>query len=128
MSTQRKRAKLPTDDGMTAHILDLLAGWDEVDARRMFGGVGLFAHGLMFAIISDDVMYLKDSFDVDGKSTELNFQKEYFEYVRQGKLVRLGYFKVPERALEDADYMGELASLSYRSAAAKPRPKNRRSQ
>ncbi len=49
------------DDGLTTHVLDLLAPWAEVNARRMFGGIGLFAHGLMFAIIIDDVLFMKDS-------------------------------------------------------------------
>lgn len=117
------------DDGLTMHILDLLAPWSLVDARRMFGGTGLFAQGRMFAIIIDDVLYLKDSLDASGQPVKEPFEKEYFEYERQDKVVRLGYFKAPEIALEDGPYLIELAKASYQSAtlkkksAAKSKPK-----
>jgi DNA transformation protein and related proteins len=107
------------DDGLTTHILDLLAPWSVVDARRMFGGIGLFAQGRMFAIIIDDVLYLKDSLDADGQPVKTDFEKEYFEYERQDKIVRLGYFQAPETALEDGRYLIDLAKASYQSATLK---------
>ncbi len=103
--------------GLTTHIADLLAPWAEIAPRRMFGGVGLFARGLMFAIIIDDILYLKDSVDEAGKPVTMPFKKEYFEYDRQGKTVQLGYFKAPERALEEGPYMIELAQASHQSAS-----------
>lgn len=113
------------DDGFTAHVLDLLAPWSEVVAKRMFGGIGLFAHGRMFAIIIDDVLYLKDSKDADGVPVKTDFEKEYFEYDRNGKTVNLGYFKAPEAALEESDYLIRLANESFRSASL-PKTKQRK--
>lgn len=113
------------DDGLTTHVLDLLAPWAEVNARRMFGGIGLFAHGLMFAIIIDDVLFMKDSKDENGNPAETDFEKEYFEYDRNGKTVNLGYFKAPDDAMENGDYLIRLANDSLRSAGSAKRSKTK---
>lgn len=41
------------------HVLELLAPLGEVRARAMFGGWGLSLDGLTFALVADDVLYLK---------------------------------------------------------------------
>ena len=41
------------------HVLDLLAALGPVTARRMFGGFGIYLDGVMFALIADDILYLK---------------------------------------------------------------------
>jgi DNA transformation protein len=114
----KSKAKQNDDQGLTTHVLDLLAAWCEVEPRRMFSGVGLFAFGRMFAIIFEETLYLKDTKDAEGKPTIASFEKEYFEYERQGKTVQLGYFKVPDRALDESSYLVELATESYRSACS----------
>lgn len=119
MQMQKRR----DDDGLTTHVLDMLAPWAEVNARRMFGGIGLFAHGLMFAIIIEDVLFMKDSKDDNGNPVKTDFEKEYFEYDRNGKTVNLGYFKVPDDAMEDSSYLIRLANDSLRSASLTKRSK-----
>jgi DNA transformation protein len=42
-----------------AFAVDLLSGLGRVEARRMFGGAGLYADGVMFGLIDDEVIYLK---------------------------------------------------------------------
>jgi DNA transformation protein len=118
MSIKKRQTKTErhADHRLTEHILDLLAPWCGVDARRMFGGIGLFAFGHMFAIIVDDILYLKEPKDPQGKSIPTPFEKQYFEYNRQGKIVQLGYFRAPERALEEGSYLVELATASYQTA------------
>jgi len=41
------------------YVVELLAGVGRVVARQMFGGYGLYCDGVMFALIADDVLYLK---------------------------------------------------------------------
>ena len=38
---------------------ELFASLGGVEARRMFGGWGVYHRGLMFALVSDDTLYLK---------------------------------------------------------------------
>jgi TfoX/Sxy family transcriptional regulator of competence genes len=46
-------------EGFKALVLDNLTELGDVIPRSMFGGVGLYCHGLFFGIIAADVMYLK---------------------------------------------------------------------
>ena len=41
------------------HVSELFAQFRPVSVRRLFGGAGLYADGVMFAILSRDVIYLK---------------------------------------------------------------------
>ena len=41
------------------HVLELMAPWAAVRARRMFGGYGLYRDTTMFALVADDTLYLK---------------------------------------------------------------------
>jgi DNA transformation protein len=42
-----------------AYVTDQLAPLGEVSVRRMFGGAGLYCRGVMFALITEDTLYLK---------------------------------------------------------------------
>ncbi len=42
-----------------AYVLEVMAPWAPVSARRMFGGYGLYREAQMFAIVMDDTLYLK---------------------------------------------------------------------
>lgn len=41
------------------YVLEQLAGLGPIRARKMFGGVGIYLHGLFFALIADEVLYFK---------------------------------------------------------------------
>ena len=41
------------------HIAELFASFRPVTIRRMFGGAGIFADGMMFALVSDGAIFLK---------------------------------------------------------------------
>ena len=38
---------------------ELFAPLGGVSLRRMFGGIGIFKEGIMFALVSDDILYMK---------------------------------------------------------------------
>jgi DNA transformation protein len=46
-------------DEFIDYVIDQLAAWGEVYARKMFGGAGLYRDETMFGLIADDVAYLK---------------------------------------------------------------------
>jgi len=50
---------MAVSDEFINYVIDQLAGWGEVTARRMFGGAGLYCDGKMFGLVADDVAYLK---------------------------------------------------------------------
>jgi DNA transformation protein len=82
--------------------------------RRMFGGHGVFRDGLMFAILSDDLLY----FRVDA-ITQPRFEAERsepFMYEGKGRSVRLPYWRVPDWLFDEADAFLEWAQQSFAAA------------
>jgi DNA transformation protein and related proteins len=67
----------------------------------MFGGHGLYCDGAFFAIVLDDVLYLKA--DDQSRPRFVAAGLEPFVYQRQGKRASLGYYRAPPEALESPD-------------------------
>lgn len=92
-------------------IADLFAAFGPVAVRRMFGGAGLYADGLMFALWAGDAFYLKADAalaeDLKGRGSVP------FSYMAKGVVRTMGgFWSVPEAALDDAD---DLAALARRA-------------
>jgi DNA transformation protein and related proteins len=89
---------------LVEHLMDVLRPLGGVAARRMFGGAGLFRDGAMFALISDEVLYLKAD-----AATIPAFEAERlgpFTYgTKNGNRVLTSYWRAPERLLDDDDEM-----------------------
>ena len=92
-------------------ILDLLEGFGQVSARRMFGGHGIFRDGLMFAIVVDDVLYLKA--DDDNRTEYTRRRLQPFFYEKQGRKQMMSYYQVPEEVFDDAAEMCAWAAQAY---------------
>jgi DNA transformation protein and related proteins len=104
-------------------IVELFAPFGRVTVRRMFGGAGLFAEGLMFGLVFDGAIFLK----VDDASIP-DFEREGsvpFVYTRAKSAGRVGrhslsYWRLPERFYDDPE---ELASWARREFAIAERRK-----
>lgn len=100
-----------TEQEFVTYIVELMQCVGPVQARRMFGGHGLFLDGLMFAIVMDSVLYLKAN-----EQTREAFQAqglEPFTYLRQGKPCALSYYQAPEEVLESVELMQAWANQAY---------------
>ena len=104
------------------HVLDLLAPLAHVEAKRMFGGVGFFYRGVMFALQARDELYFK----VDARSRG-DFEAQGsgpFTYARAGKERALGsYWRLPEEVMDDADEFLAWARQAVDAALAADREK-----
>jgi DNA transformation protein len=99
-----------------------------VTVRRMFGGSGIYAEGLCFAIEADGDVYIKadalsqPSFSVAGSAP--------FTFVMKGKPKSMSFWRLPEIAHDEADELRRRAGLGLeaarRAATARVRPKARR--
>jgi len=107
MNTHSKKA-------FANHLLDLLSELGSVKARAMFGGHGLFLDGLMFALLSNEQLYLK----VDAQSVEVFSKRNLtaFEYEARGKTMALSYCQAPPEAMESSDYALPWARLGVEAA------------
>ena len=103
-------------------IRELFAQFGPVTVRRMFGGAGLFAEGLMFGLVFDGAIYLK----VDGESIP-GFEREGsrpFTYTRgksagRGREASLPYWRLPERLYDDPEELAAWAAHAFAIAERK---------
>lgn len=106
------------------HIVDLLDCFGPCEARRMFGGYGIFHQGLMFGLIADGSLYLK----ADDETRELFSDEgcEAFSYYKKEKEYQLSYYLAPEEFFEDPDACLRWARLAFDAALRNPNKKSKR--
>ncbi|MFT5281055.1 MAG: DNA transformation protein [Flavobacteriaceae bacterium] len=94
------------------YVVDQLLSWsDEVIGRSMFGGFGLYVSGVMFALISDDALYIK----VGETNKELFKEIESYPFTyshKNGKKVSLSYWYIPDDIIEDHSALSAFATSS----------------
>ncbi|MEZ5844003.1 MAG: TfoX/Sxy family protein [Hyphomicrobiaceae bacterium] len=106
--------------GYLEAVGEALAGLGAVKMKRMFGGAGIWADGVMFALVVDDALYLKAD-----DATRARFETEGlgpFCYEKKGGQVAvMSYWRAPERLIDDADEMLEWArpALAVAQSAAR---------
>lgn len=107
---------MPLSPGFTDHALELLAGLGGVEARRMFGGAGIYRDGVMFALLDDDVIYVRvdDALQVEleaqGSVAWTNSMKP------DGSIRSMGYWSLPETAADDPDAAVAIARRALTAA------------
>jgi DNA transformation protein len=118
---------MPVSSGCLDFVRDLLTRHLPADAplrtKRMFGGVGIYAGELFFALVADDVLYLKVD---DGNRPDFEqLGIVPFTYTRKdGRSASMAYYPPPPDALEDIEQLrpwidGALAA-ARRAQAGKP--------
>lgn len=104
----------------TRFIFDQLHPLGSILAKRMFGSQGLYLEGVMFALISDDCLYVK----ADERTLPSYLAQGMWPltYERQGKTITLSFYSVPEELLEDREALLKLARQALAAAhRSKPR-------
>lgn len=113
---------MAASEGFIEFLRDQLRGVGPIAVRRMFGGAGVFADGLMFALVADDTLYFKAD-----EASRADFEAEgmpAFSYeTKDGRNTIMSYWRAPERLYDDADDMQAWArkalGAARRAAAAK---------
>lgn len=107
------------------YLHEAFALFGPIDARRMFGGYGIYHQGLMFALVADDTLYLK----ADAGNAH-HFEQQglgKFEYMKENKVMRLSYYQAPPEVLEEREQAALWARRSYEAAlrgqSAKRKPR-----
>ncbi|CAN5815676.1 TfoX/Sxy family protein [soil metagenome] len=115
---------MANDNGFIEHLRELLQPLDGVTIKRMFGGHGVFRHGLMFALVVDDAFYFKVD-DQNRPAFEERDLKPWTYQTKAGKVTTMPYYQAPEETLDDSEEMCKWAESAYGVAlrAQKPKPK-----
>lgn len=96
-------------------VLEQLAPVGPLTSRRMFGGVGLYAQGLFFALIDDDTLYLKGD-----EALRPDFEAAGSHPFRPFPEARpMAYWSAPAEALDEPDRLVDWAQRSIAVAAAR---------
>ena len=109
---------MPVSDGFVAFVLEQLDPLGPIMPKRMFGGVGLYAGDLFFALLSGNVLYLKadDSTRGDLEKAGARPFQPYPDRPRGSGTMQ--YYSVPAAILEDGDALIAWAKQSVSIARA----------
>lgn len=110
------------------HLRDLFAGLPRLSIRRLFGGVGLYSDGIVFALGAFDEIWIK----ADAQTIPLFEQagSRRFSYQGRKRTVQLPYWSLPGSALDDPDAALKWARLGIAASLRVPKsaPKKARSK
>jgi DNA transformation protein len=113
-------------------LREQLAPLGRVTMRRMFGKTGVFCGGVMFGMVTDNMLYLR----VDDHNRAAFKEAESappLNYEKKGSTIDLSFWRAPERLFDEPDELvtwAQLALAAARRVAAKrgraaPRRKSR---
>ena len=105
-------------------LKELFAPFGPVSVKRMFGGHGIYADGLCFALQSDGEVYLKT--DGENRAEFVSAGSRPFIYEAKGKATEMSYWRLVASAYDDEDDLRRWARLGLaaarRAAVAKVKP------
>lgn len=94
-----------------------------IRGRSMFGGVGIYAGELFFALLADDALYFKVD-DSNRPDFEAQGMGPFQPYGEGGEVMQ--YYQVPADLLEDAEALRPWAEKAIAVAARKSKRARRR--
>ncbi|WP_253306227.1 TfoX/Sxy family DNA transformation protein [unidentified bacterial endosymbiont] len=82
----------PIDQPLVKTICQRFCSLGPISAKTMFGGIGLYQAGVMFALVSEEKLYLRS-----GEALEALYRQhstEHFIYTKRGRPVILRYYSI----------------------------------
>jgi DNA transformation protein len=107
---------VPLSSGFTDYVLELLQGVGRVEARRMFGGAGIYRDGVMFALLDDDAVYFRVDDELEADLKAQGSVPWVYSMKRDGAVRDMGYWRMPETAADDPDEAVAIARRAYLAA------------
>jgi DNA transformation protein len=103
-------------------LIEQLTPLGRVTMRRMFGKTGVFCNGLMFAMVTDDTLYVR----VDNHNRTVFKEADSvapLSYEKSGTTIDLSFWRVPDRLLDEPE---ELITWARAALAAARRVATKR--
>ncbi|HET6236837.1 MAG TPA: TfoX/Sxy family protein [Acetobacteraceae bacterium] len=95
-------------------LRERLATPGRVAMRRMFGKTGVFCDGLMFGMVTDNMLYLR-AYEHNRAAFEEAASFPLLNYEKQGCTIDLAFWRAPERLFDEPD---ELVTWALAALAA----------
>ena len=107
-------------------VRELLADLGEIRIRPMFGAAGVYLGDLFFAIIDDDVLYLRAE-DTDRAAYEAAGARQFTYAMKDGVIQSMAYWSLPDTAADDPEeavaWARKAVAAARKKAASKKRKK-----
>ena len=119
---------MPVSDDYLEFVLEQLSVVGPVTARKMFGGAGIYLRKQVFALVANDMLYLKvdDSNRADYEAMDMGPFKPF-----EDKPYAMSYYEVPAEVMEDPSELKAWARKALAAAkkktATKKKPKRKKS-
>lgn len=97
-----------------AAVAELFAPVLQVCARRMFGGLGIYAGEAMFALAFDGEIFLKTTDTT--RPLFVAAGSEPFRYMARSREREIGYWRLPAAAFDDEDVLRRFTELALAAA------------
>jgi DNA transformation protein len=107
------------------HLHELLAGLGPLTVKEMFGGASLQADGAAFGLIFGETLYLKVD-DANRAAFEDEGCAPFTYEMKDGSKASLGYWSLPEQALDDPEEAVRWARLGLEAAYRARKPKTKK--
>ncbi|MDO9413601.1 MAG: TfoX/Sxy family protein [Pseudolabrys sp.] len=99
-------------------IHELFGEFGTVQIKRMFSGQGIYANGVIFAIVSGDLIYLKTD-DATRAAFEAEASKPLTFTKKNGQRMVTSYWRLPERFYDDPSELAQWARAAVGVARTK---------
>lgn len=91
-------------------VHDVLIDIDGISSKNMFGGYGIYRHGVIFAMIAFGRLYFKV-----GEANRADYEElgsTQFIYKTKGKDMKINYWELPEEIMENKENLSEWIEKS----------------
>src|SRR3977135_657212 len=98
-------------DTFAEFLREQLAPLGRVTMRRMFGKTGVFCDGLMFAMVTDNMLYFRGE---QGHRASFNEAETFppLNNKKQGEIIDLSFWRAPEWLFDEPDELVEWARIA----------------
>lgn len=107
-------------------LRELFAFVPALTLKRMFGGIGVFHDGQMFALSIEEQVYLKADAETEGVFLAKGLRP--FTYEAKGKAKSVRYYELDAEAFEDVTVLKYWVQLALGAALRKARAGETRAQ
>jgi DNA transformation protein and related proteins len=104
------------------YLTEIFERFGSIQAKKMFGGYGIYHDSVVFALVADEMLYLKADKAIAHYFEAKNLPQ--FSYRKDEKTIKMSYYLAPEEIYDNRD---EAAIWARRSFEVAFREKQRKS-
>ncbi len=97
-------------------FFDYVNKFGESQERSMFGGIGLFQEDAMYALLTNDCIYIRGGKDLDDKLNALGCEK--YRHVKKQTVATVNYYDITALYEENHQGLDDIVGLSIKNAVS----------